>query len=291
MKQFKLYHVVFILLGLGGIFIMGCDELTEVEPTPAYVHISEINLSTTADQGSNSNKILDAWLFAESQLIGVFELPLTAPILVDGATEIEVFAGVAENGISSVREVYPYYARFRVTKDLAAGRVDTITPTVNYDNQTVFKFVESFESSNIFGDDIDGSSETRVELWQSGAFEGNRSGRIQLDANNPLFEAGSSNFYELPINDVSNPIYLELNYKNEIPFEIGIASIVNGQRTNTIYPVGVNARDDWNKVYIDLTDTAIQLDAEFYQITLRAFLPTGESSAEIFIDNVKLLHL
>ncbi len=289
MKQFKLYSLALSLLGLG--FIMSCNELTEVEPTPAYIHVDEINLSTTPEQGSNSHKILDAWLFAESQLIGVFELPFTAPVLVDGTTEVEIFAGVADNGISSFREVYPYYARFRVTKELAAGRVDTITPTVNYDNRTEFKFIETFESSNIFGDDIDGSSETRIELWQAEAFEGNRSGRIQLDGNASFFEAGTSNFYELPIDEISNPIYLELNYKNDVAFEIGIAGIINGQRENTIYVVGVNPREEWNKIYIDLTDSAIQLDADFYQITLRALLPSGESAADIFIDNVKLLHL
>ena len=74
-------------------------------------------------------------------------------------------------------------------------------------------------------------------------------------------------------------------------FEIGIAGIINGQRENTIYVVGVNPREEWNKIYIDLTDSAIQLDADFYQITLRALLPSGESAADIFIDNVKLLHL
>ena len=278
------------LLFIGTCFVTSCDELTEVEPTPAYIHVNNIDLITTGAQGSDSHKITDAWLFANNQLIGVFELPFTAPVLVDGDTEVEIFAGTSENGIASAREVNPFYERFRVNKNLERGEVDTLFPVVGYSSNAEFVFIESFENSNLFGEDLDGSSITRIELWQSGAFEGNRSGRIFLETGASIFEAATSNLFTLPIDEISNPIYLELNYKNEIPFEIGVIGVVNNEKIATTYVVGINPKDTWNKVYLDLTSAAILMNADFYQIAIRSALPTTESTGEILLDNIKLLH-
>jgi len=40
------------------------------EPIPAYIHIDKIDLKTNYSiQGSNSHKIIDAWIYVDDQLL------------------------------------------------------------------------------------------------------------------------------------------------------------------------------------------------------------------------------
>ena len=71
------------LMILGGLLMIlqqSCEWIDEPEQIPAYIRIENINVSTTtAEQGSNSHNILDAWIFVDNQLIGAFDcrnLPL-----------------------------------------------------------------------------------------------------------------------------------------------------------------------------------------------------------------------
>ena len=279
---------------LAFIFIQvnSCDLIDEPEEIPSYIQIDTISVqSQQISEGSNSHNIKDAWLFVDNQLIGAFELPMRAPVLEEGEQLVEVFAGIDDNGIISIPEVYPFYDRYRATKTLKRGEVLVIEPEVMYNDDAVFGFIEDFELGNLFGADIDGNDLTRIEITNTGKFEGQRSGVIRLTAENPIFEHGSANFYNLyDENNPTSPVYIELNYRNNMPFEVGVIGFKNNALVEKVYVTGMNPSEDWNKIYINMSLDVNRMKADNYQVVIRAIKGQDIETGEIFLDNIKLLH-
>jgi hypothetical protein len=89
---------------------------------PAYIRVNSIPVVTEPiTQGSNSSNITDAWIYADDQLIGAFELPCDVPVLDLGTKKISIGAGIKINGISSLRAPYPFYKFYETTSELKAG--------------------------------------------------------------------------------------------------------------------------------------------------------------------------
>jgi|AntRauTorckE5430_2_1112549.scaffolds.fasta_scaffold00898_5 hypothetical protein len=285
---------IFILIILAGASVQfwSCELIDEPEPIPAYVYIDTIRLETQQnDEGTNSHKIKDAWLFVDNQLIGPYELPMSAPVLHEGEHMIEVFAGMADNGIISYPEVYPFYNRYVTTRNFVPGETMIVEPTVTYIDKTVFAFIEDFEGGNLFGSDLDGNDATTVERVSAGKFEGLKSGKITLTAANSIFEVATLIEYSLiNADNPTSPIYLELNYKNNIPFEVGIMGFKNNAYVNKVYVTGMNVKEDWNKIYINLTTQTGLMDADRFKIVIRSTKGAEVETGEIYLDNIKLLH-
>ena len=72
-----LYAVLIILVG------WSCNAIDRDEPIPSYLHITEFELSVPGDnsQGSSAADIRDVWLDVNGQAVGVFEVPVTVPVL------------------------------------------------------------------------------------------------------------------------------------------------------------------------------------------------------------------
>ena len=84
----------------------GCDKEEQI---PSYIYISEFVLYTkNTNFGSNSHDFVDAWVYANNKLIGVFELPATIPILESGSKQLTIIAGIRKNGLYYEREAYPF---------------------------------------------------------------------------------------------------------------------------------------------------------------------------------------
>jgi hypothetical protein len=285
---------IFILIVLAYVSVQfwSCELIDEPEPIPVYITVDTIKLETLQNtEGTNSHKIRDAWLFVDNQLIGPFELPMKAPVLHEGTHSIEIFAGMADNGIVSYPEVYPFYNRYVTTKNFVPGEVLVVEPTVTYIDKTIFAFIEDFEAGNLFGDDLDGNDTTVIERVSAGKFEGNKSGKITLTSINSIFEAAT--VLEYGILDPSNPtspIYLELNYKTNVPFEIGVMGFKSNAYVNKVYVAGVNTKAEWNKIYINLTLDTSTMDADRFKIVIRAAKGAEVETGEIYLDNIKLLH-
>lgn len=268
-----------------------CELLDKQEPIPAYIQIDTMKLQIRhPSEGTKSHKIKDAWLFVDNQLIGAFEMPMVAPVLYEGEKEIKVFAGISDNGIAATPEVYPFYNRYTTTRVLKAGETITVAPNITYDDDAVL-VVEGFEAANLFGDDLDGNGETKIRLESTGRFEGLYSGKVTLNADNPIFEAATSSAYSLyKDDDIDSPVYLELNYKNNIPFEIGVMGFKNNALVDKVYVAGFNPKEEWNKVYVNLTSTTSAMKADNYKIVIYGAKDPDIETCEIFLDNVKLLH-
>lgn len=268
-----------------------CELIDEPEQIPSYIQIDTIKVqSDYLNEGSNSHNIKDAWLFVNNQLIGPFELPMKAPVLEEGEQMVEVFAGIDDNGIISLPEVYPFYDRYRVTKTLKRGETLVVEPTVLYNDDAQIT-IEDFEAGNLFGEDLDGNQNNRITLTTTGQFEGQRSGYIRLTTENSFFEKGTQPNYRLYDEDnPTAPVYMELNYKNNVPFEIGVIGYDNNVLVDKIYITGMNPSDTWNKIYINMSFAVSGMKADNYQVVIRAAKTEDVEVGEIFLDNVKLLH-
>jgi hypothetical protein len=284
-----------LYLGLLALIIIqlgSCDLIDDPEQIPAYIQIDTIKLQTNYElERSNSHKIVDAWLFADNQLLGAFELPMKAPVLLDGAQEIEVFAGVSDNGIRSTPEVYPFYDRFITSTTLRAGETVTLEPMVNYIDEVEVQLKNGdFETGNPF-QGIDNNINTTLELSNQAPFQGSNCGRMLLTESSPFIEVSTIAAFVLP-DPTDSPMYIELDYKNDVPFEIGIIGIKSNVEFGKVYVVGMLESEEWNKIYINLRADVASLDGDTYRIAIKAQRPTNATGDfEVLVDNIKLLYL
>ncbi len=271
----------------------GCDGKEEAIPT--YLEILPFELTTDyVNQGSASSKIVDAWLYVGTEFLGAYELPATVPFLASGATDITVFPGIKVNGFASLPEINNFYERFEVNVDLQEGEVTTIQPTTRYKESVVFPFIENFDGTHILDEDEDGNTNTFITVSSVGALE-NASGYAQLDVDNIEIEAATNvRFENLPTNNTL--VYLEMDYKTDIQFAIGLI----GHRMNAPeaqqYIIVLNTQEDWNKIYIDLTSELAASALDEYQLVINAILPVNadggfsQEEGNLYLDNIKLVH-
>ncbi len=267
-----------------------------MEPIPAYIHISEADLSTDyPTQGTNSEKITDVWMFVNDQQIGVFELPVSVPILTTGETKISLQAGIFGNGQSHNRLRYPFYAFWNREIDLQSEEIDTIRPTFQYDNSlTEFVLLNDFESSDNFE-----NKQSEPEFAQAfintnaeEVFEGNRSACVVMTPDQPYFQYGSISPYKIPGGD--DQTFVEVNYNIEQPCLVYVQSI--GGLSNSLFEVILNLlpTDGWNKIYIDLSRYfPVSEETDGIQFgflgELSDSLINANQSAQFCFDNIKLL--
>lgn len=279
-----------ILLGLLSsvmLFFSACDQSVEI---PSYIQIDDYTITTNVDlQGSDSDNIQDVWVYANGRLLGAFNLPATIPVLETGLTNIIIDPGIRENGLNSAPRVYPYYTRFETEVELITGETVTISPSSSYASNVEFPLIEDFEESNFFVVDLDNDDATEVVISAQGAIDG-FAGRVDLTTDHPAFAVGTSFFLENLPTDGSAAVYLELDYKNDIPLALGLVAIENTGQESTFYSHVLNAKGDWNKVYINFSELLINTQAAKYQVTFASTLPDEVSSATILLDNIKVIH-
>ena len=290
----KYYYLLFLILG------WGCQSFDKIEPIPAYVYISSFNLSVNSDgsQGSNAHDIKDAWIFANGTLIGVFELPCMVPILKKDSVVITVFAGIKVNGQSNNRKFYPFYEVYAKTVFLKSAEIDTLKPVIKYKSGVVFKWIEDFEDLAV---SMEKTGITRTvdtlkitglpnEVFQYGQGSNRYSGKVDFRHKKGTFENSSIGVYDLP--RLSSDVYLEANYKSDVPITFGLYP-TSGASLDVGIPVyfGFASPNEWKKAYIRLSDdvNSSANAGKKFRILINA-VNKVDSSAVILIDNLKLLH-
>lgn len=279
----KSYFIIAALCFL--IFLSACKKENLV---PSYIHIDHISLNTQyIIDGSNSSKITDAWVYIDGNLQGVYELPATFPVLASGNHDIMIRPGIKLNGISMSRGYYPFYEPYQATINLEEKLTDTINPTVQYYAGKV-QWNEDFEQGGISIQKFSDSDTTFVKTSQAGqVFEGSFSGVGIVNSTYPDLMAVSTETFTMPVN--SSPVFLEMNYKCNNTFAVGLCAMITGQTTP--YEVLIlNPTDEWNKIYVNLTYAVTQVTAtNQFKVFFHIYLDDGNSSGEVLIDNVKFV--
>lgn len=276
------------------LYLSSCEIYNPSEPIPAYISIDKITLSTSfSTEGSNSQKITDAWVYIDEQLIGCFELPASFPVLYDGSHQIKILPGIKVNGIAATRAPYPFYTPYdTIINNLQKGVNLKLHPVVNYRTNITFNFMEDFENpgtiiskSPALGVD---TVIQRVDFPDPNVFEGTGSGIAYLDNSHTFFEGISATSYILPKS--GSNVFLEFNYKCNHEFVVGVfAHGVGG--SNKEAALTFNPSANWNKAYVYLTPViGRNTTATDFTIFFGMINPTSADSIAMMLDNIKLVY-
>lgn len=314
-------HLLIFISILPLCFLSSCSKFEGGQSVPAYIQIDTISLKipgAVALQGvTPSSLIKDAWVYVDDVLIGAFELPALFPVLHKGDCRITVRPGVLLNGMITTRDQYPFYENYEATFRLTEDSI-TILNNVSVYHKTVtssgtgyyvkFGFNENFEGGNVF-DTISGSQLSVIahentanifsqnELTAQRVFYENWVGKISLDENNSSCSFINKDKYEdIPylnyMADGYKAVFLEIDYKSDNTICIGTRSYSGDVYSDNDF-MYLSPRDSWRRIYINLTNRIISdqaSGADAFQIYLKATLDTGNTTAEILIDNIRLVH-
>lgn len=280
------YSIVLFII----ITVVGCKVFDPAEELPSYIKINAINLTTDyATQGTTSNSITDAWVFVDEKFIGAYELPATFPLLYEGTHTLRITGGIQVNNVPSVRSQYPFYASYETTLNLEKTKVSEINPVVTYTPKSNIIWKEDFEQAGI-SIVKSGNSDTSMQAIIGNAFEGAKCGAVYLNDNYIHFEGLTSVAYSFPTGGAA--IYLEMNYKSDIQFSVGVyAYDAQGSGLQQLPSHIVETSSEWKKIYIEIgTAVSSVSNAIAYKIYFDALKTTSGGSNSIFIDNIKVVY-
>ena len=270
--------------------LISCVDYSEV-PVPAYLYIPDMRLQTVPGEGSNSNGFKDVWVFVDNQYFGAYEIPIKVPITKIGKAKVELYAGIRTNGVLSQPMRYPMTAPYEIEINFEEKKTDTVHPIVRYYAYNKYPFIEDFDRQHFFHGDIDQDVLTQIALSSgSDAFEGSNSGEIIVTKENPLMAVQYD--YEKEIKVGPNSIMIELNYKTDIPFEVGLIGYTQGVSPIDLIFGTLKPKANWTKIYFDFTDLVKSNQAKTYRLAMRTQFDTSIAKAkqQILIDNFKLIY-
>lgn len=275
-------------------FFISCSKQDETL-VPSYIFVDTMSVNIEEMQGSASHNISDVWVTNENGLIGAFELPAHIPVLQEGETKLIVYAGIKLNGISGTRVYYPFYEPLNFTAKLGRDSVVNLTNLkVKYADFCKFVWIEDFESENFsFRTTTNGKVPLKRITESSEIFkipgETNKSSvKAVLTNDSTYLEYSSFESFKLPA-DGTRESFLELNYRNNAEFVVGL--FVNGTFVEQRPVVVVNPSEEWNKIYINLTNAVNENNtANNFRIYIKMVKPDDVESAYLYLDNIKLIH-
>jgi hypothetical protein len=280
---FFLLIIIFFYL-----FFSSCEIYNPKEAIPSYIKIESVSLTTTPEQGTNSHNISDVWIYIDDKMIGGFELPAKVPILNEGKHVLKVYPGIKINGIGSTRGIYPFYTYYSQTINLVKDSTIIIKPSFTYTSSVKFEWKENFEDGGVSLKTLEDSVMHKSNTENDKVFGGNYCGYINLINNSTTLTYDSYSSYALP---KGIPIYMELNYKCNQAFTVGLHSYSSSGGTEYAVLTINNSNNIWKKIYVNLSNAVnLQPSVTNFYVYFQATKDTNIDNGKIFIDNIKLLH-
>ena len=273
--------------------LSGCDVQPAAEV--AYLEVNELSVSTTSDQGTSSSKLNTLWVEQNGQQLGAFMPPCRIPLLAGNDQEIRLIPGVSINGSYNQRNQYEMLNAKTFNWDLEAFSTRTLGnsgSTFSYNSTYTLRVIEDFDGVGLnFTRAVQSDTTIIIVGNEEGAFQfigenPNKSGKVvMLPASRAEFRTPEA--FELPQQGAN--VWLEVNYKTDVPLTFGV--IANETLQSIQAPVvTLFANEDWNKVYLNLvTEVSGYPGAGDFNLFFGAINNT-EDTANIFIDNIKLLY-
>lgn len=286
MKLTRALQVAFLML-LG----VACNKGDKI---PSYLEIPAVTLTTTGPEGAPTSKITSVWVSVNDELLGVWELPARIPALYEGNVEVRVVPAIERNGMYDDRLRYPFYAPFISSVTLNKNATTTILPVVEHIEAASF-WIESFDDPGTLLNLSPSSDTTLQRITPTGdpdiVLDNTPCGAFILDVEHQYIRVYTEENFDV----FGGPVFLELDYRSDIQFTVGVQYVYNGVTNANPYvyvaPTTLSAGGTrWNKIYIDLSpvfNTAISQR----NIFLEARLPDGATNAAVYFDNIKLLRI
>jgi hypothetical protein len=285
-----------ILLSLIGILANGC---VRNNPKPIWLEINQWSIESNPELVTNgqepeflSHNFTEAWVYVDNKIIGCFEVPCKIPVLISGdAKKIQIYPAIRNNGIGATKKIYPFMVPVDTTMNLVAGETYSFNPKTKYNSSTKF-WTEDFESSTVQIEEDPISSAAisfgnNSQIALSGTY-----GYVNLTAADPLWAGLTTESVFLP---KGKEVYLEVSYRNSTSLLTGVKALNQDGSTTDNPNVAMNAQSassmQWKKIYIQLTEiVSYSTNANYFKQFLKAQLPEGQSTAEVYIDNIHIVH-
>ena len=261
--------------------LISCKK-EDINNVPSYMSINSVIL----DENSTHN-ITDAWVYIDDNLQGVYELPANFPILKDGIHKLRIKAGIKDNGISASRIPYSFYTSYIIEEqDFNPEETRVITPIFRYiEDIVVDEDSEDFENYNLDPDNISFS------INNISPIDGNY-GIIKLTDSILLTEFTTDPIKNLP--QAGAPVYLELDYKCNIQFLIGVYINPPVSSSLPVIPkdlLWINKKEEWNKIYVNLTSTISEaVGADSFTIFIQIERDFSKDENTVSIDNLRIIY-
>lgn len=277
---------------LCNIFLSNSCKKYEAAPAAFFISPGAVSVAPTGTaQGTASNKITDLFLYVDGKFQGAYQTIHTMPIVTrDKEVRIDIFAGIKNNGIKGTTISWIFYDKIEFDTLVETAKTITRPITFKYNPNVTFAWLENFEGNgySIVKSGVNGGDDSAHIKYAatSDIFEGSKS--IELNLSSPLASAGifeSSIAYFLPKGN-SN-VYLELNYKCDVEFEVGLTDGTTRKSALTINP-----SFGWNKIYISLADVVNRTPAPDQQKVYFKFIKTNDNpNPHVWLDNIKLIYI
>lgn len=269
-----------------------CDLINPDETLPTTLHLEPYQFITEPGQGSANNDISEIWVTANGSILGAFTPPVDIRHLGEGTTLFRFYPGIRNNGIANDARPYVFFSSDSATINASPGTTHTVRPVFRYTEDAVFSFICDFESGNPFTGNRDTVAASSLELTQTDVFEGDFAGLIAMTPEADFISVTHGiSLTDLPTDGV-RATYLELRYKSEIEFSIGlVGNDVQGTDVENFFYL-VKPSSEWNQLYIELTDLLELSDFPAYKIGFKALYlsAVSDSTQTVLLDNIKVVH-
>jgi hypothetical protein len=270
-------------------FLNSCKTNDQI---PSYIRVQSYSFSDSLGQGTSSSKVTHIWVDVSTENRGAYQIPVSVPVLQQGLKTVSLQAGVKENGISANILPYPFYTTYKVQSTLKPGELDTINPKFQYLSNTIFAWTPGdFEGTGVVLETTNiNSASTHLTTVKDSVFEGKQSYEVDFSPGHDTFDIQSR--YTFNPTKLGTPVWLEMNYKTNVPMDVGVIVSISGSGTPTRELVGgINPINHWNKIYFNLSPTL-----QYWYQSGTAFKiyfysqNTNGGTAHILLDNLKLLY-
>lgn len=286
-------RISFILLIFTGILLNSCIKNN---PDPSWLYVGEWTLEENPDgyeAGELTSSFTDAWVYIDEKLIGVFEVPFKIPILKSGLSNIKIYPAILNNGISATKKIYPFVEPYIIDAELVQNETLLIEPVTRYYSNAKFTILD-FEDANLGFEDSPTSLANIVASNDPSiieSFNGNAFGRVTLTQSLSSWVSSTNLDEDLPRGGAE--VYLEVDYHNTVDVVTGVLAI-NSTGVTQNPNVQMNAQDSqsvkWKKIYIELkTIVSGSPNANYFEHSFEANLPSGTTSGVINLDNIKVV--
>ena len=270
------------LLVISGSFV-ACKK--ESGPVPTYIHIDSFGFSGRASLPAGiatTHQITAVWVYYNNNPVGVFDLPATIPIITSGTSgQVALRPGVANVGLNNFMTPYPFYTADTFTLTTQPGKVVAHTPVCGFASAAQFQLISNFDTTMSTGfKAVDGTVGVGVNADQNGVIT------LSMPVDT-LAEDSSRQQFSINYN---KDAFIEFDYKNTIPFAVGLRANLANLVYFKYYLGGVYASDKWQKFYLSVRDFAAQYKGDKYNFYIKASLPDGTNSGTILLDNIQLVY-
>lgn len=255
-------------LALLSLAISSCKKFEGSQTVPAYIHIESIQVDSLTDYfvyGANTQKITDAWVYVDDNLIGAYELPATFPVLKHGSHKVAIYSGIKVDGRSSARDMYPFYKPcVYQSVNLVEDSIVNLSPVATYypiGDGTNVAWMEDFETTNTLSPD-ESSDTLLVRCTGSDAWHSANSfwsGKVELPPDSLDFMIATVDEFDF-YKSFNSGVYclLEMDYNCNDTFFVGVQYYLDYQLV-TMPLVKVTPTDKthekpqrWNKMYVNI---------------------------------------